>query len=216
MPDGLIQTTPPTAEPITLQQAKDHARVEVTDDDGLITQLIVSAREYAETVTRRQLMIATWTWTLDRFPGVVGHTWDERHGVHGHHGQHGLDDDVFVVPWPPLRTIVSIKHIDDAGVLQTVPAADYLVDISTEYGRVAPVFGLFWPVARDELGAVRVQFTAGYDNAATVPAQIKQAILLLVGHWYEMREDTTVGPQARSIPSGAARLLGQQRIVAIH
>ena len=54
---------------MSLTEAKLHLRVEVTDDDALITALISAARQYAETLTQRQFVTATWKLVLDSFPG---------------------------------------------------------------------------------------------------------------------------------------------------
>ena len=52
------QLTPPAAEPLTLAEAKLHLRVDadITDDDSLITALIVTARQQAEHRTGRSLV----------------------------------------------------------------------------------------------------------------------------------------------------------------
>jgi uncharacterized phage protein (predicted DNA packaging) len=46
-------------EPISLQEAKKHLRVEFDDDDDLIQGLIVAAREYAEGFMNRPLAAKT-------------------------------------------------------------------------------------------------------------------------------------------------------------
>lgn len=67
MPMQLI--TPPAGEPVSLQEAKAHLRVDFDDDDGLIQALIAAARQAAETITNRQLMSARWKLVMDSFPG---------------------------------------------------------------------------------------------------------------------------------------------------
>lgn len=52
-----------------------------------------------------------------------------------------------------------------------------------------------------------VEYTAGYGDATTVPAPIKQAILLLVGHWYENREAVVLATQPAKVPLGVESLL---------
>ena len=60
--------TPPVAEPVTLELAKQHLRVDFDDDDGYITGLITAARQYCEKVTRRAIFNQTWCRTMDFFP----------------------------------------------------------------------------------------------------------------------------------------------------
>ena len=67
MPMQLL--TPPAGEPVSLEEAKLHLRVDFNDDDGLIQMLISSARQAAETITNRQFMTARWRMILDSFPG---------------------------------------------------------------------------------------------------------------------------------------------------
>ncbi|MBW8067975.1 MAG: hypothetical protein GJU73_11120, partial [Ferrovum sp.] len=59
----------PGVEPVSLLEAKAHLRVDIPDDDALITALIVAARMHAETVTRRALIAQSWKLVLDSFPG---------------------------------------------------------------------------------------------------------------------------------------------------
>lgn len=44
-----------------------------------------------------------------------------------------------------------------------------------------------------------------------VPADLKQAIKMLVGHWYENREATLVGIAAEDVPLGVWDILNQHR-----
>src|SRR3974377_971688 len=65
--------TPPAVEPVTLAEAKQHARVEYPDDDALITGMIVAARRMAETRLRSALITQTWNLYLDSFPSAGGY-----------------------------------------------------------------------------------------------------------------------------------------------
>ena len=70
-------------------------------------------------------------------------------------------------------------------------------------------------VNTDRLDAVRIAFDAGYGAADAVPQAIKQAILMIVAHWYEHRETVVVGTGAVDIPLGANALLSPFRRVGL-
>ena len=53
-------TVPPAGEPLTLAEAKPHLRVDLNDDDALITALISAAREQVEFLTGQRLITQTW------------------------------------------------------------------------------------------------------------------------------------------------------------
>lgn len=187
MPLTLVQTVAPASEPVTLAEAKLHLRVEVSDDDDLITGLLKAARQYAETVTGRQLMQATWRLNLDAWP----------------------DDDEIRVPKPPLQSVSSITYVDTAGATQTVAASDYQVDANSEPGRIVPAYGEVWPAVRDQLNAIAVTYVAGGAAASSVPEGIKAAIKLLLAHWYETREAVITGTIATEVPMAVESLLLQ-------
>ncbi|MBJ6131528.1 phage gp6-like head-tail connector protein [Ochrobactrum sp. Q0168] len=44
-----------------------------------------------------------------------------------------------------------------------------------------------------------------------VPASLKQAILMIAGHWYENREATIVGIAAATLPLGVMNILRNHR-----
>lgn len=80
-------TVQPTVEPVSLEEAKLHLRVDSADDNVLISSLIKTARELAEQETHRVFITQTWRMYLDQAPSVIE------------------------IPKPPLQSIVSIKAI---------------------------------------------------------------------------------------------------------
>lgn len=173
---------------MSLLEAKTHLRVDIADDDALISALIMAARQYVERITGRALITQTWQYILDRFPAV------------------------FVLPKPPLRQVVSITYKTADEFSHPIPATDYVVDAASEPARIAPAPGLSWPSETlYPLGAVTVEFEAGYGDAANVPMPIKQAILLLIGQWYEQREAINVGNIINELPFAVAALLSPYR-----
>ena len=86
--------TGPTAEPVSLAEAKLHCRVDGSDDDALITTLISVARGHAEGVTKRLMMTQSMRATFEEF------------------GEMELK--------APLRKVTSVKYMDTAAVTQTL------------------------------------------------------------------------------------------------
>lgn len=196
MPSRLI--SPPAAEPISLEDAKLHLRVSVTDDDSLITSLITAAREHAEVICRRAFISQQWLMTGDRFPspmvGKLTEFWTgQQWGLAGLGGvSQFLPTDRtgygIVLPISSLRSVDSITYIDTGGVQQTLDPSTYLVDLN-DPARIMPAYGVVWPNTRQQINAVSVTYTVGYGTAAaSVPEGIKAWMKLRIGSLYEHRE----------------------------
>jgi uncharacterized phiE125 gp8 family phage protein len=168
---GMTLLVAPSGEPITLAEATLHCRVDGTDDDALITALIVVAREKAESRTARALLTQQWRLDLDCFPA-----------------------DSIDLPKPQLASVQSITYLDGDGVRQTLDTSEYTVITNETPGVVLPAYGKSWPSCRVTPGSVQISFTAGYGAAAAVPQAIKQWMLLHICTWYEHRESVSVGP----------------------
>jgi len=193
---GLTVTGPPAVEPLSLGDVKLQCRLDPasSDEDSLLNALIAVARQRAEQFTRRALITQTWELWLDAWPKGSG----------------------LSLPRPPLQTVDSIKYYNTAGVEAEFAAANYQVDIASEPGRVSLGYGKSWPTTTlRPINGVCIEYDAGYgDAAASVPEAIRQAMLLIVGHLYEHREDAIdarVAPEA--IPFGADALLWPYRVL---
>ena len=176
------QTVAPTAEPVTLQDVKDHLRVDVDDDDGLISAQIKAATSWVEEYTGRQLVTATWQLTLDRFP-----RWDKP----------------IILPRPPALTVTSITYTLSDETTDTVDSGDYVLDNDDDLDRHRVVLkdASTWPTDTRDFAAVRVLYTAGYGDAGDVPDVFKSAIKLVVGNLYENRETAVVGTITSQLPT---------------
>lgn len=181
-------TTPPATEPVSASEAKLHCRVDYSTDDDIFTRLIEVARIQCEQISGRAFITRTYTAYLDRWPGWC-----------------------FELPYPPLATITSIKYYDDAGsAAATISSSNYILDTTSEPGRVAFKSGYSFPsVTLREINGVEIIYTAGYGAAADVPDQYKQAMLLLIGHLYENRESVVVqqGVSLVQVPQAVEWLL---------
>lgn len=184
---SLVVVTPPAAWPVSVAEARQHLRVDVPDEDQLLQRLIEAATQWCEEQCARRFLSATLRWRLDRFPGVIE------------------------LPRAPVLSVSSLQYLDGAGVLQTLAAAAYQVDLEDEPARIAPAPGTEWPSTQlDALAAVRVEFVAGYGaSSAAVPQGIREAVLVRVGDLYANRESVVTGTISSEIQSMAAlQLLG--------
>ena len=181
---GYRLVTPPAALPVTLAEAKQHLRVDHSDDDAKINALISAAVSYLDArsgVLGRCIVTQTWELQLDEFP-----------------------DEEIEIALGPVQSVTSVHYTDQDGVTQVIASSEYDVDIVSLVARVLPVTS--WPQAKAEANAVHVRFVAG-TSAASVPQAIKQAILLLVSHWYEERSTVNVGNISSVLPFTVEALL---------
>lgn len=197
---GLTTITSPTAEPVTLAEAKRHCRVGADDyaHDSVLSANIVAARQHVEDRTGRQLMTAVYEQRRDAFP--VG-PWPAQR-------QLASITEIWI-PKPPLQSVAWIKYVDQTGTLTTWPTASYRVSTHTTPGRIKPSYATPWPVVQVVSDAITIRFTAGYGSAADVPQGIKAAILLLVGHWFENREAIVTGTMVSTLEIAVDALLQQ-------
>lgn len=185
MPLQLI--TPPAIEPITLDEAKAHLKVDTSDDDALITRLIAAARARAEWHTGRAFVTQSWIFWLDEWP-ICG---------------------AVEIPLPPLQQVTAVTTYDRGDNAATLDPANYQVDAASQPGRLALKNGVVPPVANlRSVNAIAIAFDAGYGAAASdVPAPLAEAILEIVAELYVHRGD---GPEGLSLASQA--LLAPYRV----
>ncbi len=197
MPLTFVQTVAPTAEPILWDEAKVHLRLDSNDEQTMVEGLIAAARTYAEEFTQRQLITATWQLSLDEFPSD--------------------SMEVITLHRPPLAAITSVYYLDGDGVSTLMSSSLYQADYRSTPGRLVAEPDTFWPVTEtDRLNAVTILYTSGYGAAGTsVPRAIRQAMLLMIGAWYENRENIFVGviPSKMPAPMAADALLSPFRVM---
>ncbi len=174
----------PAAEPVTLEEAKVQLRLRSadTDEDDLIGNLIVAARELVEGFTGLVLTARTVVETRDRLEGWVDlHAW-------------------------PIRNILSIDYLDAAGAEQTLVAGDYIGSLARRPVRMVAGIGKVWPRTAAAAGAVTVTLEAGFPTPADVPFSLRRAMLVLITSMYENRTEL---PEA--VVTAASSLCRQHR-----
>lgn len=194
--------TDATSEPVSLSDAKAFCRVDIPDDDALITSLITAARRYVEKQTGLALKTQTWAAVLDNWPegvrqGLGGPWWD---GVRDAPLSLVTPTTVIEIGKRPFQAVTNVKLRDAYGTLTTVDSSIYWTEISDMRGRINRKLGQIWPVViYAGSGAIEVTFTAGFDASPYegVPDDLVTAIKVMVKHWYDFREPITEGSVAK-------------------
>lgn len=192
---GLTVVTAPSFEPIKLAEAKQHLRFDYDTENALIEVLIKAAREWVENYTGRALVEQTLEYALDGYPSELR------------------------LPRPPIIDIESFKYTDSVGTLTVLATDQYTLDISaTLQPRVMPAYNVSWPATRSQPSSLRVRYRAGYaregspDDRDSIPASLRAAIKLLVGHWFKNREEVVIGAAANEVPVAARALCDPYRV----
>lgn len=171
MPLSLVSG--PRALPISLTQAKAHLKVDVTDDDVLISGLIRAVTNDVQNELWRQLVTATFDDKRDQFPAC----WE--------------------LPRSPLRKIEHVKYLDDDGDEQTLGSSIYRVDAFSEPGRLVLDYAQTWPNTYPVINAVTARFIGGYATPFTLAGGSPNDTLEAPGHPYSngdlVRLSTTEG-----------------------
>ncbi len=180
----------PATEPVTLAQAKAFLKVDDTAEDGLTTTLITAARLHVEGVTGKALLSQTWRVCLDAWP----------------------DNRLVKLPISPLINITAITAYDDEGVGYAIAAAQFYAEPTR---LLLPLRVAGMPTIR-QLGGIEIDYVAGFGSAAEdVPGDIIQAMLMLIGYWFEHRDAVIVAGTGAVVPSGFDRLVAHYQSVRL-
>ena len=184
----ITSTTP--APLVTVAEAKLHSRIDTAEDDLLLSGYIAAATELVEQETGQHFVQRECTIYYDDWPA----------------------GDCLKLPVYPLQAVNSVKYLDADNDLQTMSAADYAVDLTSIMPRISLVNGASWPSADlYPVSAVAIAVTSGYATIDDAPQVASQAIRLIVGQWYEYRENLQPVHQ-KDLPLGIKRLLWQIRV----
>lgn len=192
----LVQRT--GSEPITLQEAKDHCYVTSVDIDveATLTDAIAEAREYCQGHTWQIIVAGIYEYRIDSFPN----------------GREILEIDKY-----PIVSVDSVEYIDTDGNIQIINNSNYVADTYSYTTRIKPEED--WPTVKDQPFAITVSLTAGYDDSSPrfeCPGNIKRAVKLLVGHYFNNREVVVVSEgrsvDAKEVPMTVKALLDMESL----
>lgn len=194
------------AEPISVEEARTHLRIVAEgsppssdDDEWLETIGIPAARDWCEHYLGRSIAQQTIELSADSFSG-----------------------DPIPLTFGPAASITSIIYTDADDVSQQMDSADYFLDdyVNPPLIRLTP--DAVWPTSSGNSNSVKIRYAAGYSLAGDspqtnpLPAGIRAALLLTLGHLFENRENSVAASSAvgsiELIPQGAASLLERYRL----
>lgn len=167
------------AEPVSLAEIKAHLDVARDDQDQMLSDMIVAAREWVENYTGLVLTPREVAVELCSLRGGSR-----------------------LSAWPiDPDAAVTIAYTDSADEPQTI--SDARLSAASRPARLYPAAGTAWPFTGIEPIVVTVH--AGYSTPADVPYSLKAAIKLFVGGLYAQRENFAVGVTV--IDTGAVEAL---------
>lgn len=174
-------TSSPLVLPVSLADAKTYLRIDHSDEDSLITSLIIAAADWLEAYTHRGLLTQQWQMDLYRFP------WFETNNPRAR----------IYLPFGKCQSVDYVAYTDTAGATQTL-AGPTQSPVGTGYqenltgdsgGYIEPAYGDDWPDVREDTpGGVVIKFTVGYGaTGASVPPALLQALKFRLADFYESR-----------------------------
>jgi uncharacterized phiE125 gp8 family phage protein len=188
-------TVQPASEPITTAQAKAHLRVDFSDEDTLIDLYITAARQFCEHYTNRVFITQTWRQNEDCFSYPIK------------------------LKVNPVVSLTSLKYYDTNDAQQTLTdtSANFQKDFNSDEAAIYEGTTNDFPsLSSNVINPIEIITVCGYGAASDVPEQIKQAIKIMVSHFYENREMVNVPiasmATATPIPTAVYTLLNPYRI----
>lgn len=188
----LVLKTGPATTAISLAEAKAFLRVDsdYDDDDAYITSLIGVATNVVEQFTRRRLITQTYNIYYDEFPPYM----DLQVGN--------------------VASVTHVKYYDTDNTLQTLDTSQYDVDIRVKPGRIYQAEDGNFPNTYERANSVEVEFVVG-SAASDVEDAIKQAMYIVIGRYYENRQDVVMGTQVNELPLMVEHLLTPYRLLEL-
>lgn len=179
---------PPAAEALTLADVKAHLRLDGTEEDTALAQLIATAREHLERETGLCLIEQKLRLYLDRWPG----------------------DGVIQIARGPVQAIDAVTVYGADGTASHPSLQDHLLD-----GKMRPA--RLWlrdpPVPGRAMNGIEIDFTAGYGQAGTdVPDPLKRAMLTHIAMMFAHRGALSPEQQPGAVPDGYDRLVAPFRL----
>jgi uncharacterized phiE125 gp8 family phage protein len=153
--------TAPAFSPISIAALKRNLRIEHNDQDELLQELSDRAASSSQMSTGRQYALATFTLYLDAYPG----------------------SSEIEIELGPVGVINSVKYYAQGATgLTTVDPATYQLD-NVELTARLRFLTQFTP-DNARMNVIEIEFTTGWADAASLPKDLCEAILLRASEAY--------------------------------
>lgn len=169
---ALVLVTAPATEPLTPAELKAAWGIDFAEDDAQVVRAGKAARLWVEHFLRRALVSTTYDLKLFDWPDGC---------------KYSLVAEEFLLPYPPLSSVTSVKYFDTAAAEQTLATTVYGTDVASEPGRAYLKTDKTWPDLEDEPRKLKVtvRFVAGYGAASAVPQNFLGALVMVGRAYYE-------------------------------
>lgn len=164
--------TPNADLPVTLEEAKQHLRMDdLTHEDTTISSYVMACASHIETVYGMALLTQTVKEYWSAFPCGT--------------------NEPMLLRIQPVQSITSVQYIDTDGLTQTWDTDEWTSGGYNNTTFITPLPNYSWPSTWNVPNAVIVTYEAGFgDLPSNVPSGIKQAIKFMVADMFETRQDT--------------------------
>ncbi|MFV0368257.1 MAG: head-tail connector protein [Hyphomicrobiaceae bacterium] len=190
---GIFQLSGAGAEPLSVDEVKAHVRIDGSSEDALLQSLILTSRLHIEAALGLALIAQSWRLVLDQWP----------------------KDGPVKLPISPVRSVSEMRVLAANGTPTVVDAGSYGLDTSQRPARIM-FFGTSRPEPERPFAGIEIDLMVGFgEKANDVPEPVRQALLLLVAHWYEHRDPIEIGKPTTAVPHAVSRLLHPYRAVRL-
>ncbi len=183
---------------VSLQEARVQCSTDLVEEDDDILRKLRAATEDAEEYTARKFLTQKCTIVWDRWP-------DSSRGF-------------FRVPFGRLKNLDLLEYTTADGVSHQLHlVTQILINKYIEPARIVLAKGFSWPSGElSPVAPIKAVIECGYGQPEDVPAGIKEAVLLHLGHMYAHRESVVVGDRSsvdsRELAMGSKHLLNKFRL----
>jgi uncharacterized phiE125 gp8 family phage protein len=148
------------SEIVSTSELKSYARIETSDDDTIIAEIIKAAREKCEAIINRDIVAKTRTLFISNVDpsGEYGNLYKRRVKL--------------VLPYAPINTITSVQTQDSSGTLSAINYDDYgfedrYIEVTSAHTKNIKIVYTTTGMTFDDLKlAIKQLATTYYDNRA--------------------------------------------------